>query len=174
MQFHFQFIVNQFGCDGVEGIGVFFALNWIHSIHYSKAVAWFAVFVTDTAGMHHVVSFVIIFYVADIWREEICTTFFTILPNLFDFHFFGVDSVTNAAREVFMVWNPVCWIFGTEMTVVKQHDIAIWQNYTSVLFILPVKFAQIANRFEEIFLHIFRPHFWVAQNPVQFAFTVFI
>ena len=141
MQFIYNFIVHQFTGDGVESIFVFFALHWIHSIHYSKTVAWFAIFVANTAGVYHVMTFVVVFYVTDIWREEFSATFFPVLPNLFDFHFFCVDSVANATGEVLAVWNPFFWIFRAEVTVIKQHDIAIWQNYASVLFILPVKFA---------------------------------
>ena len=124
--------------------------------------------------MYHVVTFVVVFNIADIWREEICAAFFPVLPDLFDFHFFSVDSVTNTAGEVVFCCNIVFFDFASVMTVVKQHDIAIRQYYTSVLFILPVKVIQIANRFEEIFLHIFRPACWVADNPVQFCFAVFI
>ena len=161
VQLQLQLIVHQFSSDRVKGIGVFLALYRVHGIHNCKTIARLAIFIANTAGMYHVMSFIIIFYITDIWGEEFSAPFFPVLPNLLNLHFFSVDSIPYAAGKVFMVWNPFFWIFGTEMSVVKQHNISVRQYHTSMLFILPVKFVQIPYWFEEIFLHVFRPHFWV-------------
>lgn len=87
MEFINDFVVDEFAGDGFEGYAVFGF--WLHCEHNGHAFAWFAVEVADTAGMYHVVAFVVVFNVADVWREEFCTAFFPVLPDLFDGHLVG-------------------------------------------------------------------------------------
>lgn len=69
-------------------------------VDVSHTLAGFAVFAADTAGVCHVVTLIVIFYITNIRREELCTSFFAVLPNLLNLHFFRIDSIADAVGEI--------------------------------------------------------------------------
>ena len=112
-------------------------------------------------------SFVVVFYVTDVWREEVSTTTTAILPYLFDFHLVCVDTISYTTRVGIFCWAFEFFEFCIIVMVVETHYITVRCDYTSVLFILP--FEIISYRFEEVFLFFFGPVVRVTDDPVKGA-----
>ena len=117
--------------------------------------------------MNHVVSFVVVLYVTDVWGEEFCSSVLAVLPYLLDGHVIGVDFVTNASGIVILSCQIFLRVLGTVVMVVEAHNIAVRCDDAGMLLVLPSEV--IADWFEEVLLHLFRPSFRIADDPVQFS-----
>ena len=92
-------------------------------------------------------SFVVVFYVTDVWREEVSTTATAILPYLFDFHLFCVDSISYTTRVRIFCRKLLFFELSIVVVVIEAHYITVWCDNVSMLFILP--FKVISNWFED-------------------------
>ena len=104
----------------------------------------------------------------DIAGEKFCPSLLAVLPYLLDGHVVRINAVDHASGEVVIGIQIVLLDLGAPMAVVKAHDIAVGQNHTGVLLILPVEFS-VSHGLEEILLHIFRPAGGISQNPVELS-----
>ena len=78
-----------------------------------------------STGMNHVMAFIIIFHVADIWGEELRPPVLSVLPDLLNRHILCIDSVAHASGIIIFSGAVVLPDLGTPVMVVKTHHIAV-------------------------------------------------